>query len=412
MRRVWTTVPVLIGTLVLLAAACSGSNGNGAEPTASATTAVGGPTATASSTTDQDSSTGSSGPTGGGSTQDVLVFFSNGDPDECAAVASHVRTMPGDDDPIRSAFDELVAGPTPQDGDASSFFSSQSTDTVRSATASGGLLVVDFDDFRALLTPKGANTSCGSASLLAELNATAFQFNEVDTVRYELEGSCDEFGEWLQRDCIVVDRAAWAVSLTRSLPGEPFDGPQAGVTFGVVGVAADDMLNVRALPGAGQAIIAELEPLATGVELTGKARLLSDPRAVWYEIDAAGVIGWVHSRFVAPLAGTFDITSEVVSQAGGTPTGATIEEIGARVVEVRSQSDDPPPTSTVVDGPRTGDPSEITYDLIGFLDDSVLGERLHLFIGPANGGGQLQLKQVEVTYICARGGGSGTGLCP
>jgi spore germination protein GerM len=139
------------------------------------------------------------------------VFFSTGDPDVCEAVAPQERSVPADADPIRAAFDELVAGPTADEAEgAFSFFSAETKDAIRSAKTDDGLLIVDFDDFRAALTPAGANTSCGSGLLLAELTSTAFQFDAVDVVRYELEGSCDEFGEWLQRGCIEIDRAEWA----------------------------------------------------------------------------------------------------------------------------------------------------------------------------------------------------------
>ncbi|MDH3302488.1 MAG: hypothetical protein OES24_18460 [Acidimicrobiia bacterium] len=114
-----------------------------------------------------------------------------------------------------------------------------------------------------------------------------------------------------------------------------------------------------------------------------------------------------------PLSATFDITNEIIDAEGGTPTGATIEEIGAIGVDARSRFADPKPSSIVVDGPTTGDRNEITYDLVGFGDDSVLGERLRLFIGPTDGGADpLELQRVEVTYLCARGSGARTDLCP
>ena len=83
------------------------------------------------------------------------------------------------------------------------------------------------------------------------------------------------------------------------------------------------------------------------------------------------------------------------------------------MIEARSRFADPKPSAVVVDGPTSGDLHEITYDLLGFGDDSVLGERLHLFIADGEQPGDpLGLKSVEVTYLCARGTGGGTGLCP
>lgn len=201
---------------------------------------------------------------------------------------------------------------------------------------------------------------------------------------------------------------------THELPGEHFEGIFGpGAIFGVIGVAVDDQLNIRARPGADQAIVDSLDPLTRGLVFTGRARLLGQPTSVWYEVRAGELVGWVHARFVAPLSATFDITNEIIQSEGGAPTGATVDEIGAIVLDVRSRFADPQPSSMLIDGPTAGDLTEMTYDLVGFGDDSVLGERLHLFIGEAdNDGDRLELRRVEVTYLCARGQGGGTDLCP
>ena len=349
-------------------------------------------------------------------TQPVLVFFGSGDPDVCAAVGPHERVIDGDADIVGGTFEQLVRGPGPIEvaAGASSFFSLETAGTVRGTGLNGGLLVVDFNDFRSVLTPAGANTSCGSGLLLAELNSTAFQFAAVDRVRYELEGSCDKFGEWLQTGCVEVTRTAWSTSVSELLPGEAVEGPlPIRGPLAVIGVGADDVLNVRVRPGVDEDIVQTLGPLTTGLGMTGRARLLSNPTAIWLEIETSETIGWVHSRFVAPLAGTYDITAEIRTANDGIPTGSTIEEIGQQVIAIRGGGSDPQPVVIVVAGPTAGDPSEITYDLTGFYDDSVRGERLHIFIREANDGTQrLELQAAEVTYICIRGSGGGTGLCP
>ncbi len=70
---------------------------------------------------------------------------------------------------------------------------------MSSVSVNDGLLIVDLNDVRSLLN--NASTSCGSEALLSQLNTTAFQFPEVDRVRYKVEGSCSLFWNWLQRDC-------------------------------------------------------------------------------------------------------------------------------------------------------------------------------------------------------------------
>lgn len=65
--------------------------------------------------------------------------------------------------------------------------------------------------------------------------------------------------------------------------------------FRVVGVAADDVLNIRAAPSADAAIIGALAPDRRGVEVTSTAR---DGR--WGQVLADDRSGWVAMRFLAP----------------------------------------------------------------------------------------------------------------
>ena len=118
----------------------------------------------------------------------VLVFFSEGDGTDCSLVGSYARTISGSADPIRAAFDELVMGPTADEAaaGAGSFFSEETTGMIISTELDAGLLVVDVEDRRAAIS--NAGTSCGSAAFVSALNSTAFQFPEVESVRFEMEG--------------------------------------------------------------------------------------------------------------------------------------------------------------------------------------------------------------------------------
>lgn len=137
----------------------------------------------------------------------IAVFFSAGAAEDCSSVEAFPRTIGAREDLIRAAFDELVAGPTEVelDAGAGSFFSPATAGTVESVTLSDGLLIIDFRDLRSLIP--NASTSCGSEALLAQLNHTAFAFQTVGRVRYRIDRSCDEFANWLQRECFEVDRA-------------------------------------------------------------------------------------------------------------------------------------------------------------------------------------------------------------
>jgi hypothetical protein len=138
--------------------------------------------------------------------QTVQVAFATGGGD-CADVVLFERPVDASLDPVEAALRDLVAGPTGEEaarGADAVIFSVETAGTVQSVTLDDGLLMVDFRDFRELIA--NASTSCGSMSLLSQLNATAFQFDEVERVRYLIEGSCDAFSNWLQRECMEYTR--------------------------------------------------------------------------------------------------------------------------------------------------------------------------------------------------------------
>ncbi|QYG94117.1 hypothetical protein HC251_17835 [Iamia sp. SCSIO 61187] len=191
------------------------------------------------------------------------------------------------------------------------------------------------------------------------------------------------------------------------LPGEPIDiYPYEGAVLAVVGVEADDTLNVRAGPGTSFDVVVELGPLAADATATGRNRTLEDD-SLWVELEAEGTTGWVNGQYVAQLGGTTDVTSEV----GQGIAGETMLAIGEAVAAARAPAGEgPQPTVTVVDGPTVGDLGEITVDVLGLADDSLRGERLHVFATPDPSGEGFGLKTVEATALCARGV-TDDGLC-
>lgn len=109
---------------------------------------------------------------------------------------------------LRTALEALLAGPTPAERAAGveSWFSKETSGALRGAQVdSAGHAVVDFEDLRAFIP--NAASSAGSRLLLVELNGTVFQFPEIESVEYRLEGSCDAFWDWLQYGCHRVTRA-------------------------------------------------------------------------------------------------------------------------------------------------------------------------------------------------------------
>lgn len=215
MRACWRAP--LVGALavaVLVAGGCgdddetTGATTTAAAPSSTVATTTKAPTTTAPTTTITTTTTvPATTTTVDVATTTVLVYFSSGTGEDCAEVTAFERPVPTADDPVTAAFSALVAGPTAEEqaaGEVGSFFSEATADTLRSVRLEGGLLVVDFRDLRPLIT--NASTSCGSEALLAQLTATAFQFEEVERARFEIDGSCDVFSNWLQRECTEYTR--------------------------------------------------------------------------------------------------------------------------------------------------------------------------------------------------------------
>ena len=193
---------------------------------------------------------------------------------------------------------------------------------------------------------------------------------------------------------------------TTALPGEPIDfGPAEGDTIAVIGVAHDDVLNLRAAPGADQEIVAEIPNLADGLTALGHTRDLGD--SFWIEVEYEGATGWVHYGFIGYLGVTDDMTSTVIDQLGETPVAETMLDIGAAVAATFA-SEEPESDIVVTVAPTVGDLGEVTYDVVGIGDDAVRGFRVHVFGQPEDE--TFGLKSVEVTTLCGRGV-TDEGLC-
>ncbi len=191
-------------------------------------------------------------------------------------------------------------------------------------------------------------------------------------------------------------------------PGRAADLPYpAGARLGVVGVASDDVLNVRAGPGPGFPVVGRLAPLTSGVEITGRG--WNPGGSFWAEVRSGGTTGWVSLRFLAGLDGTDDATAGVVRVLGERPTAPTMAALGRTVAEALASAD-PPSTIVMSVAPSTGDLGEVTFDVLGFGDDSVSGARVTVFGEPTAGG--FALRSVESTALCARGAPPDGGLCP
>lgn len=159
---------------ILLLAACGGEEP--ARP--SATSAAGTP-----SPTDRQGS--------------VQVFLGSGDPNDCTAVTPVERQVEGEPT-LEKAMTALMAGPTDEERarGLGGWFGRDIAELLISAEVVDGVARVDFEDLRPVIP--NASSSCGSALLLAQLDQTARQFDQVSRTLYSIDGDATTFYEWLQ----------------------------------------------------------------------------------------------------------------------------------------------------------------------------------------------------------------------
>lgn len=186
---------------------------------------------------------------------------------------------------------------------------------------------------------------------------------------------------------------------TSTLPGSPIDfGPRDGDVLMVIGVGYDDVLNLRAAPGADQPILERIPPTFTNLVARGNTRDLGT--SLWIEATYESVAGWVHLGYVGYQGEVSDQTSVVVAELDGLPVEDTMTDL-AEVVAGVFASEKPESDVVQVTPVTSGDLTEVTYDVIGLGDDAVRGVRLHIFAEETVDG--LILKSVEMTAICGRG---------
>ena len=162
------------------------------EPTSTPEpTAAGEPTAPAAPTAASEPTSNPEGPVD----YEVYLLVDGG---ECDEVVPRLRTSTVEG-VLGDAMTQLLAGPTDDEiaEGLSSWFSADTAGMVRAIEIDDGVARISFaTDLRT--TIPNASSSCGSAGLLAQLDATATQFATVEQAIYSLDGDVDAFYEWLQ----------------------------------------------------------------------------------------------------------------------------------------------------------------------------------------------------------------------
>jgi hypothetical protein len=74
--------------------------------------------------------------------------------------------------------------------------------------------------------------------------------------------------------------------------------------YAVVGVAGDDVLNVRAGPGVGNPIVGTIPPHGMGVRITDEGQIVG--QSLWVPVAYGDALGWVNDRYLARQVGTVD----------------------------------------------------------------------------------------------------------
>ena len=132
---------------------------------------------------------------------EVTVFFLAGE-----EVVRVTRSVPATSGVLAASLEQLLVGPTEEERAKGlhSLFPEDAAGKLRGVTIDEeGHVVVDFAPS---VVNGGAGTSAGSTLLLAQLNATVFQFPTVSSVEYRTDGSCEAFFMAMERVCGVIER--------------------------------------------------------------------------------------------------------------------------------------------------------------------------------------------------------------
>ena len=202
----------------------------------------------------------------------------------------------------------------------------------------------------------------------------------------------------------TITTAPATTQTTQATTATPSTLAGEGNALLVVGVAHDDVLNLRSGPGVDYEIVATIEPLSRDVISLGTTRDIGT--AFWTLIDHRGSEGWVNLRFLAYEADPRDATSTVIDEIYALPSADSMEELGRLVANVFA-SVEPPSDIVMTESPSAETPNEVIFDVIGLGDDSVYGVRLAISARVVDD--VYELVSVEATDLCLRG--SENGIC-
>lgn len=134
---------------------------------------------------------------------DVVVFYNAPDTQNCAEVLSLNRKLPKNNEltDYEFALQKLFEGPTKSERNKgyTSLFSQNTKNILKKVFVKKGIAYIDLVDIRYIIP--NANSSCGQASFLAQIDHTILQFPEVNRFILAINGSPKTIYNWLQIGC-------------------------------------------------------------------------------------------------------------------------------------------------------------------------------------------------------------------
>jgi hypothetical protein len=227
----------------------------------------------------------------------------------------------------------------------------------------------------------------------------------LDTTTSSTSSNTSTVAERTSTTATTVSTASAAPTTVRGLPGESYEGsgPRTGDFVAVVGVAHDDVLNVREGPGTSFDIVSTLDPTTVDIPVTGKAWLLAN--SLWYEIAIDSGTGWVNSSFIGLLGATDDATVLVHDMLGNPLAADDFHYLGATIADafLGAEGSSWIALVEVSQGGSSSAIPSVMFDTIGLSDDSLKGYRFVIHATHETTDGPYELHSVERTFICRRG---------
>jgi len=139
----------------------------------------------------------------------TIVYFHNparvpDGEDDCRAVYGVERTLASSATPTARAhwaLTELFRGPTEEEAGRgfTSFFSEATDGLLKEVRVEGAVAYVNMADIRTVVP--NASTSCGSVSLMTEMEETLKHSREITKVIFAIDGDTQAFYDWVQIGC-------------------------------------------------------------------------------------------------------------------------------------------------------------------------------------------------------------------